>query len=542
MALTDSSTTTPIHAGPDARERATAEHTHGRMVPPLTHTDTLWLIIAILTSLAARVPFFTIPMIHDEGGYAYATRGWLDGTGQLYDDLWISRPQGIFALYGLVFETLGTGVLALRFTAWVFGALTVYATWLVGRRWTSPRVANGAAVLSAILISWPNFEGFTANAEIFMGVPAAFAAFWLLRMAQEGWSAPQLFAVGILAGLATVLKPSGIVMMFTAWAFIWLVDDASRVERLKRGGWVLLGTTLVGAITFIHGYMLGWDDFFYATVTYRLTLQSSATVTFTGHLWSIGSLTYTSAPLVGIFLTIWAFRTRLPMRAVFRADGDAPRRDGRRHPRNAGGLLLATWTIGAVAGIAMGGDWWSHYMIQIVPPLALWIAWNLDGISSALRHWRRVLLVAMTTTLVFLPFGVIVDGTDGMLDTLYGHPGYPAQAKVAAYVRERTAPDDTIYVAFDQAAIYYLADRKPAYRHLYDQELRALPESYADIIGIISGPDRPLYIVSTLHPGPFPDHSRAFWREVGRFYDLETTIDGVPIYRAKDAPPADPAP
>jgi hypothetical protein len=190
-------------------------------------------------------------------------------------------------------------------------------------------------------------------------------------------------------------------------------------------------------------------------------------------------------------------------------------------------------------GLAMGGDWWSHYMIQIVPPLSLWIAWNVDGIVHALSHWRRGLIATMMAVLTLLPYGVIVDGTEGMLTELYGHPGYPAQDKVAQYIRENSDPDDTIYVAFDQAAIYYLSDRKPAYRHLYDQELRALPDSYADIIQIISGPDRPLYIVSTLHPGPFPDDSRAFWREVGRYYDLETTIDGVPIYRAKDA--ADPA-
>src|SRR3712207_8501289 len=50
---------------------------------------------------------------------------------------------------------------------------------------------------------------------------------------------------------------------------------------------------------------------------------------------------------------------------------------------------------------------------------------------------------------------------------------YAAQDEVARFIRENSQPDDTIYVAFDQAAIYYLSDRKPAYRHLYDQELRA---------------------------------------------------------------------
>ena len=71
-----------------------------------------WLVAAMLFSLALRVPFFNVAMIADEGGYAYATRGWLDGTGQLYGDLWISRPQGIFLVYAAIFKTLGTGTVA----------------------------------------------------------------------------------------------------------------------------------------------------------------------------------------------------------------------------------------------------------------------------------------------------------------------------------------------------------------------------------------------------------------------------------------------
>ncbi len=120
-----------------------------------------------------------------------------------------------------------------------------------------------------------------------------------------------------------------------------------------------------------------------------------------------------------------------------------------------------------------------------------------------------------------------------MAEAMFSHPGYPAQDEVAAYLRERTDPGESIYVAFDQAAIYYLADRPPAYRHLYDQELRGIPGSYADLITIIQGDDRPEYIVSTLQPGPFADSSRAFWQEVGQLYEVVDTIQGVPIYRDK---------
>jgi hypothetical protein len=134
--------------------------------------------------------------------------------------------------------------------------------------------------------------------------------------------------------------------------------------------------------------------------------------------------------------------------------------------------------------------------------------------------------------LLVVPFWVLLHGSpNDMARAMFSHPGYPAQDQVAAYLRDHSDPTDTIYVAFDQASIYYLADRSPAYRHLYDQELRGIPESYADIISIIRSPERPKFIVSTRQPGPFADESRAFWQEVGLYYTVVDTIDGVPIYQ-----------
>lgn len=516
--------------------------------PAPTPVDLLWLLVAMLLGLALRIPFFNIPMIHDEGGYAYATRGWLDGSGHLYDDLWISRPQGIFVLYAAVFKTLGDSVWALRFTAWIFAAGTVVAIWLLGRRWTTPRVANISAIVGSIVLALPTMEGFTANAEIFMGLPLAFAAFWLVRQAQVRWSTYQLVGAGVLIGIGTLLKPSGIAMLLTALAFILLAGEGSRRDRFRMSGWLVAGVTVVGVAALIHGWFLGWHDFIYATVTYRLTLQSSATVSMVHHAYRFVSTLWTTNALGSLILVILIFRLLVPVRtpspiplwrtrwAQWAHVLPALRHQSAGDPRERAGLMIRLWAIGAVLGIAMGGDWWSHYLIQIAPPLALWLASNMERLAVAFAGWRRRLFLAITCGLLLLPYAIIIDGTDGMLRQLYGHPGYPAQAAVARYIQEHTNPDDTIYVAFDQAAIYYLADRKPAYRHLYDQELQALPNSYAEIIAIIQGDHRPLYIVSTLHPGPFPDDSRAFWREVGQYYDIETTIDGVPIYRARDTP------
>lgn len=524
---------------------------------PIALSDWLWLVNAMLLSLALRIPFFGIPMIPDEGGYAYATRGWLDGTGHLYKDLWISRPQGIFVVYAGIMETLGTGTYAFRFAAWIAIALTIVAVWLFARMWTTRTAANVAAITFAVISASPSIEGYTANAEIFMGLPAAFAALWLLHAGRTGWSSRQLFGIGVLAGLATVLKPSGIVMLPVAWAFIIMIREEPWRVYLRRCGAVFAGVVAVAIPTVIHGIILGWGDFFYATVSYRLTQQSSASVGLEHNVRRLSALLIHIWPtllLIALVLLIrhgqvlrWPLVRKTTLSRIRNVPANvsvglmtpSPARLSRLvRPTDDGGLILRLWVFGCLAGIAMGGDWWSHYLIQIAAPAAIWFGMVAIHITIGLPDLRRkALFVTVVIALLFAPYWVLSKGSAAdMTPLLFGHPGYPAQADVAAYLRDHTTTDDTIYVAFDQAGIYYLADRKPAYRHLYDQELEGIPTSYADIISIIQSPNRPKYIVSTLHPGPFPDNSTMFWQEVGRYYVVETTIDGVPIYRAKPTP------
>lgn len=514
--------------------------------------DWLWLGVATLLSLALRIPFFRIPLLADEGGYAYATRGWVDGTGELYGDLWISRPQGIFFVYAGIFDLFGTGATAFRFAAWIAVTLTLIAVWGFTRMCAAPLAANLAAIGFAVASSLPNLEGYTANAEMFMGLPAALAALWLLRIGRTGWPKWQLLGVGVLIGIAIALKPSGAVMILVAWLFIALIDGAVPARTIaRRLAWVTAGVAVIGVGLLIHGWMLGWSDFFYATISYRLSAQSAATVGVQHNLEAMARLAWRASALIGLVVLLLAFRYRaelgrlgasLNRRPAFSRlvrpgpwwrGGAAWRLPGR--PRDDGKLLLRLWMLGGLAGASIGGDWWSHYLIQVIAPLSVWIGWTLALVWPSIAGPARAILATATVALLAAPFWVLAYGSpDDMAEAMFSHPGYPAQDEIAAYLRERTEPGAAIYVAFDQAAIYYLADRPPAYRHLYDQELRGIPGSYSDLITIIQGDDRPEFIVSTLQPGPFADSSRAFWQEVGQYYEVVDTIQEVPIYQDKD--------
>lgn len=523
-----------------------AEHHH------VSLNDWLWLGFAVLLSLAVRIPFFRIPLLADEGGYAYATTGWVEGTGQLYDDLWISRPQGIFFVYAGILDLFGGDSVAFRFAAWIAIALTTIAVWGFARIWASPWASTIAAITFALMSGLPNLEGYSANSEMFMGFPVALGALWLLRTSRTGWHPWHLVGIGVLIGIATSIKPAAAVMVPVAWGFILILKDgAPRRARIRRCLFVAAGISSIGILSLLHGWYLGWNDFIYATFTYRLTAQSSATVGLQYNLEAIGRLALRCwaliTLLIGLLVVLHFDRilgaprlclfaagiSRIRDRFVIGQRGGADLPETHLHSLAGDGhLMLRLWLVGSLFGLSVGGDWWAHYLIQVTAPLSIWIAVALGGILPALRRGARISVAAGSLLLLIIPFWVLVLGsTERMTGVMFSHPGYPAQAEIASYLREHTEPGTAIYVAFDQASIYYLADRPPAYRHLYDQELRGIPGSYADIIAIIRSDRRPEYIVATRQPGPFPDDSRAFWLEAGQYYTLETTIQGVPIYR-----------
>jgi hypothetical protein len=205
-----------------------------------------------------------------------------------------------------------------------------------------------------------------------------------------------------------------------------------------------------------------------------------------------------------------------------------------RHTGADGDVLLRLWLLGAFVGIAMGGDWWYHYLVQILAPFALWFAPVLLDLSDRLTKNWRLALIAATVVAFVLPYTVLGKGSAGEISyALFEHRGYPAQQEVANYIRGHTKSETAIFVAFDQAALYYLADRPSTYRYMYDQELRALPDAEEHLVQMVLSPYRPQYIVGTRQRAPFSDNGQAFWNAVSENYYLETMVRGVPIYRAK---------
>lgn len=527
--------------------RTTEERTAATERAAFFGASVAWLIVAATLSFVFRLPFLTVPLITDEGGYAYVARRWLDGRGDLYGDLWFDRPQGIFLAYGLILHTLGTGEVAIRLGAWLVTLGTLVVIWAFAREAFNSRVANMAAVCFALIAGSPAIEGFTANAETFMALPAAGCAWSLWRASRKDWCGRTLVMAGLLAGIATLLKPSGGVMLPAGLFFAARVAESEIRTIVRRWWWLTFGFAIALAPAILHGWLTGWGDFAEA-VTYRAHAHSGATETpveqfhalrdLVRQVWPL--LAAVALPLGVLCLSgLSSVRANWPSRkpgrmwqadAVLRLLARLPSVPVGREPA----VLLRLWLIACLGGMAMGGHWFPHYLGQITAPLAIVLAALLSDTMLRLKAWAWCALLGLVFAALLYPYSIVVTtrgDTDEMSNRLFDRDTYPVQDELAAYLRSHTDPEEPVYVAFAQASIYYLADRPAAFRHIYMWELS---ESEGALVAMAESPDRPEYVVDMGQKPPWPDGGLAFAEAVEKHYHVETVIDGVVIYRANE--------
>ncbi len=505
-----------------------------------------WFFLAIVLSLLLRIPYLRVGMISDEGGYAYVARRWLEGRGTLYDDIWVSRPQGIFVVYAAIMRTIGSSVVDLRIGAWLFVVATMPAVYAVARYYAGRRSAIVALLLFAVISSSPLIEGFTANAEIFTALPCAIVAWLLLRTQKRGWRWHHLLMIGALGSIATLLKPSGFVMIPMAMFFCWLAGEGGARVAFKRTAWIITGVLVGVAPALIHGWMVGWDNFVFASFTYRVEYQSSITTSWGNQLDDAFGLSMRLAPMLivalialGVQRLAHASQPRLLAISGGSQFADAAispltriRLYARRHPAS---LLLWLWVLASIAGISMGGDWWYHYAIQIVAPLCILLAPLLLNTGEHLRGvWRWAFILAISV--VLLAPSVLKSGVfaSSITDEVYPNQGYERQEDVAKYLQTHGTPGAPMLVAFDQAALYYLADRPAAFKYMYAQEMAAIPNTEQMMVAIVLGDDRPEFVIDTGEPAPFHDGGASFWAAVQQNYQMVAIINGFKIYQVNE--------
>ncbi|HEU5314503.1 MAG TPA: hypothetical protein VFX49_00205, partial [Chloroflexota bacterium] len=164
--------------------------------------------------------------------------------------------------------------------------------------------------------------------------------------------------------------------------------------------------------------------------------------------------------------------------------------------------------------------------------LAAGMACARQGSAWGSRRAAGVALVAAAGVALVFNLRVMGATPDETSLRLYSRPAYVAARDIAAYVREHTGEDDTIYAAFAQADLYHLSGRRAAARQLYWTEINRVPGALDDLLDTMADQARrPAYVIGIDRELEQPGRADRFWMLVARHYALEREIGGFPIYR-----------
>jgi hypothetical protein len=284
----------------------------------------------------------------------------------------------------------------------------------------------------------------------------------------------------------------------------------------------------------LHGALAGPAAYWYAVVGFHLASHSALSKGVS----TLGALGQTAPAVLVALLPLWVLAV-LGTRA--RSDATAASNPRRR-------WFLLAFLAGSVAGAALGGSWFWHYYVGVLPAASVLAgagavaAWRLSdaypgrtvGSGARWPAWAAVPVLLAAVSVVFNArvVGATPEETSWRL---YRRPAYLAGEEIAAYVRERTDEDDTIYVAFAQADLYYLAERRSAGQQLYWADINRVPGALEAVMAALDDPEeRPAYVVKVDETLEEPARAEAFWEVVNEHYELEETIEGFLLYRARD--------
>jgi hypothetical protein len=349
--------------------------------------------------------------------------------------------------------------------------------------------AGTLAALIYLFYSDPVFYGYTtgywarSQAETYMA-PFLVAGLWVFvrflrtRSAWLAWLAGLFWGAAFLYKYTAVFYPTGALVFLGLFLASTDGGFSRRTARSVGLTFVMLacgfGTGLVPLVIYF-GFHGALRHLFEATVVYNLE--------YTG---AVGGGKGVLGPMLGQ-VTKWVQRN--PFLWLSGMAGVIV--IGLRAKENRTGTIWLFWLAAAWGAIALNRRYFHYYFIQTAAPLAMLSAYILDASIGWVKKRNRLILVmpllAACLLLVLPDIWKVRRNIKPDLEFAVGKTPEPdywarfvtgdfwflADRLLADYLKERTEPEDRILVFGFEPLVYFLADRKPASRFIFNDPITA---------------------------------------------------------------------
>lgn len=487
-----------VPAGRAAPHRATARSTdvtrpsRGPLAPPARRPAPVrWaqrhsVLLAVLATMVVHLMSLTRRLGADEGGFAMVARHWQQGGRFLYGPQWVDRPPGLIAVFAVA-DHLGPYGVRLGATGIAVGLVAALA-------WAADSVGGRPAAKWA---AWAGFA-FTAsvllqaqglNGELAAAMFVAVSVGALLRAVRVAGTRPQTAALGALAGAAAclaVLMKQNFVDGFVFAAVLVGAGLATRGNRLVYRP----ARVLVTVVAFVAGALV----------------PATATLLWASGHGGVAALAYAMVGFradASVVIAHWSFAApmhRLETLALLAALSGLLLIGGHlavSHRHRLRRLDPLPWAVTAtalveLAGVLAGENFWSHYLIALVPMVALAAGLSVNARAPGARWTRRLVVLAAATTAVVSPLAAVHAA-------LGSSEAYTTGRWVAAAAR----PGDTVVVPFTHPNVINASGLTPGYPYAWSLPVRTLDPRLTLLTATLDGGSAPTWVVRWDQPHPW---------------------------------------
>ncbi|MCD4699268.1 MAG: glycosyltransferase family 39 protein, partial [Phycisphaerae bacterium] len=395
-------------------------------------------LIALAVAVVAGVACFAANMGADEGIWNCLGLAWVRYDQVPYRDIVDDKTPGIFILFAASVKLFGVNVWFPRLLgclATVAGSLVVYR---IARNLLDYRAGIFAMGLFGLSMSWWLMDGpFAAQTETFMVLFELLAVLALIaaqRARRARQSLAGMFAAGLAIGFAISFKQ--IAIFSAAGLFLFYLCVRKRGRFLADSVLACAGVLVavgISLIPLLAGGVGVWEYIQGAWLVYFGPVAVSYSTS--------------AADRVGGFVRAW-LQTGMIMWAPLLCLFAFQNRRARAVGVPVAGIGL--WVLFDFMGVNTSGNYYGHQFKQVVAPLAIasGIAISLlirrFARSKSQSRWLGICALA-TIAIFFLPY-------ESLRRALISGPPEDYPRMLGAWVRDRTDPDDYVFVAGDSGS------------------------------------------------------------------------------------------
>jgi hypothetical protein len=501
---------------------------------------TLLKLFALIAIVAFALRILYIGHLYEDDGLWFAAAEEIVRGKALYGEIYFDKPPGLPLVYALLFSLFGAHLIVIRLFTILYTIAVSAVLYIFGTRLYDQRAGVLAAAMFAVFSTSHSLGHVQSlNTDCLMALPYTAAAFLLIRSRSDAGGsrshqARLALAGGVLTGIAFQINPKGAfdLVFFAVWLIvlrIWKLRERSRGRQVTPAESGLSSASLFAIAT--AGFALGSLPF----LAYIAATGSTSAYLEYMWLWGARYADYYSAGAmaasavrytVGYFalndillitLVFAAFTTirQLRRRLAGRESGHPNQQqveEARTFKSNATVLI---WFAVSYAAVTLGGRFFSHYFLQLLPSLCLIGASGLIGILSAVKRRnlvvRRVVIATLLIGFLFtivrfhgrsvlLALDLVRNQKNSLNIGWYHVARNNEERKVSAVIRDlpdgadaadrislegiraggpRTraagGPTDFVYVWGYRPEIYFWSGLLPASRYLSAQPLTGVP-------------------------------------------------------------------